>query len=90
MTNYDKIYNYPNRQKDDVFQDSPPINLNFFTKENIINVFEFNHFIECKATVKKFPYINLKRIGFYSEFIKTLFNKYNGSTLYFVGHKKEV
>ncbi len=89
VPNYDKIYNYPNRKKDDIFQDLPPIHLNFFTKENIINVFEFNHFIECKATVKKFPYINFKRMGFYSEFIKALFNKYNGSTLYFVGHKIE-
>lgn len=89
VPNYDKIYNDSNRKKDVIFQDLPPIHLNFFTKENIVTVFEFNHFKECIATVKKFPYINLKRIGFYSEFIKALFNKYYGSTLYFIGSKKE-
>jgi 2-polyprenyl-3-methyl-5-hydroxy-6-metoxy-1,4-benzoquinol methylase len=89
VPNYDKIYNDSNRKKDVIFQDLPPIHLNFFTKENIVTVFEFNHFKECIATAKKFPYINLKRIGFYSEFIKALFNKYNGSTLYFIGSKKE-
>ena len=87
VPNYDKIYNYPNRPKDAIFQDLPPIHLNFFTKESCINVFEINQFKDCKATVKKFPYIDLKRIGFYSEFMKAIFNKYNGSTLYFVGSK---
>lgn len=89
VPNYDKIYNYPNRNKDVIFQDLPPIHLNFFTKENIVTVFEFNHFEDCIATIKKFPYINLKRMGFYSEFIKALFNKYNGSTLYFIGCKQD-
>lgn len=89
VPNYDKIHNYINRAKDDIFQDLPPIHVNFFTKENIINVFELNQFKDCKVTAKKFPYINLKRIDFYSDFIKALFNKYNGSTLYFVGRKQD-
>ena len=87
VPNYDKIYNYPNREKDAVFQDLPPIHINFFNKENIVNVFKLNQFQNCKATVKKFPYNDFKRIGFYFEFIKALFNKYNGSTVYFVGSK---
>lgn len=87
VPNYDKIYNSPNRKKDAIFQDLPPIHLNFFTKESIINVFELNQYKDCKATVKKFPYISLRRTGFYSEFIKALLNKYNGSTVYFVGTK---
>lgn len=87
VPNYDKIYNYLNREKDAIFQDLPPIHLNFFTKENIINVFEFNQFKDCKATVKKFPYVNLKKKGFYAEFLKALLDKYNGSTVYFVGTK---
>ena len=89
VPNYDKIYNYPNREKDAIFQDLPPIHLNFFTKENIINVFKFNQFKDCKATIKKFPYINLKKIGFYQDFIKSFLNKYNGSTVYFVGKKQD-
>jgi 2-polyprenyl-3-methyl-5-hydroxy-6-metoxy-1,4-benzoquinol methylase len=87
VPNYDKIYNYKNKEKDAIFQDLPPIHINFFTKENIIKVFELNQFINCKATIKKFPYINVKRLRFYIEFIKALFNKYNGSTIYFVGTK---
>lgn len=88
VPNYNKIYNYPNREKDTVFQDLPPIHVNFFTKENITNVFKLNQFKDCKATVKKFPYFNFKRKGFYPEFLKALLNKYRGSTLYFVGRKQ--
>lgn len=88
VPNYDKIYNYPGRNNYDVFQDLPPIHLNFFTKENIINVFELNQFKDCEATVKKLPYVNLKRKGFYAEFLKAILNKYNGSTVYFVGNKR--
>ncbi|WP_264522002.1 class I SAM-dependent methyltransferase [Flavobacterium sp. N1994] len=87
VPNYNKIYNTPNREKDAIFQDLPPIHLNFFTKESIINVFELNHFKDCKASVKKFPYISLKKTNFYIEFIKALLNKYNGSTIHFVGSK---
>lgn len=87
VPNYNKIYNTPNREKDAIFQDLPPIHLNFFTKESIINVFELNQFKDCKASVKKFPYISFKKANFYIEFIKAIFNKYNGSTIHFVGSK---
>ncbi len=33
--NYNKVYNYPKRGKDEIFQDQPPIHLNFFTSESI-------------------------------------------------------
>ncbi|UQD56167.1 bifunctional 2-polyprenyl-6-hydroxyphenol methylase/3-demethylubiquinol 3-O-methyltransferase UbiG [Flavobacterium sp. K5-23] len=85
--NYNKIYNYPEREKDALFQDKPPVHLNFFTKENICTIFEINHFVNCKARVKKFPYFDIKSKNFYIDFIKSIFNKYNGSTLYFVGTK---
>ncbi len=88
VPNYDKIHNYPDREKDAVYQDLPPIHLNFFTRKNIINVFEHHQFKDCKAIVKKFPYINFKRKRFYQEFTKALLNKYNGSTVYFVGTKE--
>jgi 2-polyprenyl-3-methyl-5-hydroxy-6-metoxy-1,4-benzoquinol methylase len=80
--NYNKIYNYPKREKDAIFQDKPPIHLNFFTKENITAIFEINHFIKCKATVKKFPYLEIKSQKFYIDFLKSIFNNYNGSTIY--------
>ena len=85
--NYDKIYNYPNKEKYALFHDLPRIHLNFFTKENIISVFKLNQFKVFKAKVKKFQYVNLKIKGFYVEFLKALLDKYIGSTVYFVGTK---
>lgn len=80
--NYNKIFNYPKRDGDAIFQDKPPVHLNFFTKENISSIFEINHFVECKATVKKFPYLEIKSKKFFTDFFKSLFNSYNGSTIY--------
>lgn len=80
--NYNKIYNYPKREEDAIFQDKPPIHLNFFTKENIISVFEINHFVKCNARVKKFPYLDIKSKKFYVDFFKSIFNTYHGSTIY--------
>lgn len=85
--NYNKIYNYPKREKDQIFQDFPPVHINFFTTENIINIFEINQYKNCEALVKKFPYINFKSKEFYLNFIKAFFNSYKGSTIYFVATK---
>jgi 2-polyprenyl-3-methyl-5-hydroxy-6-metoxy-1,4-benzoquinol methylase len=86
--NYKKIQNYPNREKDQLFQDEPPIHLNFFTVENIDNIFKLYHFINCKIEVKKIPYIALTKKSFYLNFFKALFNKYQGSTIYLEATKK--
>ena len=85
--NYDKIYNYPNRKFDDIFQDAPPIHLNFFTKKSITNVFILSGFRECKVRLKRFPFFELKKIRFYINSIKSLLGKYNGSTIYFEATK---
>lgn len=86
--NYEKIYNYPKRDKDQIFQDFPPVHINFFTKENIINIFEINQFKNCKSFVKKFPYKNFKSQEFYINFLKAFINKYKGSTIYFEASKQ--
>ncbi|WP_310378260.1 class I SAM-dependent methyltransferase [Flavobacterium sp.] len=86
--NYNKIHNYPKREKDQIFQDQPPIHLNFFTKENIKNIFEKHQYSNCKVLVKKLPYLQLKSLGFYIDCIKVFFNKYQGTTLYFEATKK--
>ena len=80
--NYNKILNYPDREKDQLFQDEPPIHLNFFTTENIKNIFEFHHFANCKIVVKKFPYVELAKKRFYLNSFKALLNRYQGSTIY--------
>lgn len=85
--NYDKIYNHPNRKKDQLFQDEPPIHLNFFTTENIVNIFEVGKFTNCKVKVKKFPYVNFFNLAFYRDTFKSIFNNYHGSTLYFEATK---
>ena len=86
--NYNKIYNYPKREKDQLFQDQPPIHLNFFTPESIKNVFEWHRFEECEVKVKKFPYLQVNNLQFYINIIKAFFNRYFGTTLYFVATKK--
>jgi 2-polyprenyl-3-methyl-5-hydroxy-6-metoxy-1,4-benzoquinol methylase len=80
--NYNKIYNYPKREEDVIFQDKPPIHLNFFTKENITTIFEISRFVGCKVTVKKFPYLQFRSKKFYSDFLNSIFKNYNGSTIY--------
>lgn len=85
--NYNKIYNYPKRDKDQLFQDQPPVHLNFFTPESIKNVFEFHQFQNCKVKVKRLPYLEIKSFGFYINVLKAVFNKYCGTTLYFEAKK---
>ncbi|MGK4569273.1 class I SAM-dependent methyltransferase [Flavobacterium sp. 3HN19-14] len=87
VPNYNKIFNYPDRPKDEIYQDKPPVHLNFLTPENITNIFIQQGFTNPVASVKKFPYINFKSIRFYTDFIKGIFNKYNGSTIYFEAQK---
>ena len=86
--NYNKIYNYPNREKDQIFQDQPPIHLNFFTPESIKNVFAFHQFQDCKVKVKKMPYLQINSFTFYVNVLKAVFNRYFGTTLYFEATKK--
>jgi 2-polyprenyl-3-methyl-5-hydroxy-6-metoxy-1,4-benzoquinol methylase len=86
--NYNKIYNYPERELDAIFQDIPPIHLNFFTEKSTVAVFEKHQFMNVKATVKKFPYIELNKKRFYIDFLKSMFNNYNGSTIYLKATKE--
>ncbi|MBA4277616.1 class I SAM-dependent methyltransferase [Flavobacterium sp.] len=86
--NYDKIYNYPKREKDQIFQDQPPIHLNFFTSESIKNIFEFHQFKDCRVKVKKMPYLQINSLTFYINVLKAVFNSYWGTTLYFEATKK--
>jgi len=86
--NYNKIYNYPDRKKDQLFQNLPPIHLNFFTLQNIKNIFELNNFSDCKAVLKKWPYLEIKSFSFYKDIFKSLIGKFQGTTIYFVATKK--
>lgn len=85
--NYDKINNYPNRIKDQLFQNEPPIHLNFFTKKSFLTVFEHYGFQNIKVNVKKTPYLELKKIRYYVNLLKAVFNKYEGATIYVEAQK---
>jgi 2-polyprenyl-3-methyl-5-hydroxy-6-metoxy-1,4-benzoquinol methylase len=85
--NYNKIFNYPNREKDQLFQSLPPIHLNFFTLENIKNIFEQHQFKNCNSILKKWPYLELKQKSFYVNVVKSIFNKHQGTTIYFEASK---
>jgi 2-polyprenyl-3-methyl-5-hydroxy-6-metoxy-1,4-benzoquinol methylase len=86
--NYNKIVNYPIREKDQLFQDEPPVHLNFFTIASIKNVFDSFQFQNIKVKIKKYPYLELGKKRFYINCIKALFNKYEGSTIYLEAIKK--
>ena len=85
--NYNKIHNYPDRKKDKLYQNEPPIHLNFFTKKNIKTVFKMKGFYSIEVREKKFPYIEKNIIQFIKSSVKALLGKYNGPTLYLVAEK---
>ncbi len=85
--NYNKIYNYPEREKDKLYQNEPPIHLNFFTQKNIKMVFKMKGFNAIEVREKKFPYLEKNSMRFIKNSMKALLGKYNGPTLYLVAQK---
>lgn len=85
--NYDKIKNYPKGKKDALYQNEPPIHLNFFTKENLKNVVEYSGFKSCTIRIKTFPYFEKNVVRLIKNYIKAIFGKYNGPTLYLEAKK---
>lgn len=85
--NYDKIKNYPNGKKDFLYQNEPPIHLNFFTKNNLKNVMEASGFKKCTIRIKKFPYFEKNAIRLIRNYTKAILGMYNGPTLYLEAKK---
>jgi 2-polyprenyl-3-methyl-5-hydroxy-6-metoxy-1,4-benzoquinol methylase len=85
--NYDKIKNYPHGKKDTLYQNEPPIHLNFFTKSNLGNVMETSGFEKCTIRIKKFPYFEKNISRLIKNYTKAIFRKYNGPTLYLEAKK---
>ena len=84
VPNYDKRLNYKRDGVVDynLYQNDPPIHLNFFTKKTLKSTFEKNNFkIELLET-KKVPYIKIKNKMFYRHLLKVIGGTYNGPTLY--------
>lgn len=84
VPNYDKRLNYKS-PGDNIFQDGPPIHLNFFRKKAIRKIFDSKDFEIVHLEKKKFPYLNIKSLK--SMFLKVLTGKYEGPTLFCVIRK---
>jgi len=84
VPNYDKRTNYRDFG-DSIFQDAPPIHLNFFTRENVEKIFSGSEFKILKINRKKLPYFNVKSLKEMS--LKILTFKYEGPTLFCVLEK---
>ena len=85
--NYDKIKNYPKRKKDALYQNEPPIHLNFFTTKNLLTVMELTQFNNRKIRVKKFPYFEKDLFKLAKNYIKAIFGIYYGPTIYLEAKK---
>lgn len=87
VPNYDKRLNYKNAG-DNIYQSGPPIHLNYFTKESIRNIAKIYNFEVSYLEVKRFPYLNLKKVQTYTSILKSIFGMYHGSTIKCVLVKK--
>lgn len=85
VPNYDKKFNYK-FSGDKIFQDGPPIHLNFFRRKSIEKLFESDDFEILSFRKKKFPYFNFK--SYKQMFLRIFLGKYEGSTLFCVLRKK--
>lgn len=85
VPNYDKRNNYQNKE-DNIYQDGPPIHLNFFREQSINEIFNSQKFEILSCKKKKLPYLNLKSIR--SMFFKLITGKYQGPTIFCIIKRK--
>lgn len=86
VPNFDKRLNYKDNVNK-IYQDAPPIHLNFFNKNNLNKVFTNCGFVIEYLYIKKAPYLNFKSLHFYKMLLKSIFGLYRGSTIYVVARK---
>lgn len=86
VPNFNKIKNY-STPSSGIYQDGPPIHLNFFTSENIYSILEMIGYKVSYHYVKKRPYLNFRDKHFYKMLWKSIIGKYEGSTMYVVAKK---
>lgn len=86
VPNFNKRNNYKNR-KDSIYQDAPPIHLNFFTKESIKKIFNSEDFKIKSIKKKKLPYLSISSVK--KMFLKIVSFQYEGPTLFCIMEKKQ-
>ena len=84
VPNYDKRLNYKRAGEIDyeLYQDPPPVHLNFFTEKSLKKTFESHNFTIELLDMKKMPYVNIRSKTFYKNLLKAIVGRYNGSTLF--------
>lgn len=86
VPNYSKKMNY-NSESDKLYQDKPPVHLNFFTRENITRILDKSGFSVELLKVKSLPYLNLNVRGTYRQLFLALFGNYEGPTIICVARR---
>jgi 2-polyprenyl-3-methyl-5-hydroxy-6-metoxy-1,4-benzoquinol methylase len=86
VPNYSKIKNY-RLGTDKLYQDKPPIHLNFFSEENITLILQQAGFEIAVLKVKKLPYLNLKLKETYRLIYRALIGRFEGPTIVCVARK---
>lgn len=84
IPNYDKRLNYEQNDStiSKIYQDPPPIHLNFFTKKSLETLFVTHGFTIGMLRVKRFPYLDFSDKALFRNVVKAIFGKYYGSTIY--------
>jgi 2-polyprenyl-3-methyl-5-hydroxy-6-metoxy-1,4-benzoquinol methylase len=86
VPNFDRARNYK-FNKDRIYQDPPPIHLNFFTSQNIQTTLKLAGFKVEYLYKKRLPYLTFRTYRFYKLLLKALFLRFEGPTLYVVARK---
>lgn len=86
VPNYDKIHNYSS-PGERIFQDAPPVHLNFLTISNLNVILPMAGFIPIILRTRKYPYLNWKVFDTYKFCIKALLGKFHGQTILCIAQK---
>ena len=87
VPNTEKYMNYEKIQTK-LFQDNPPVHVNFFTIQSLKKILPLYGFEPRFLKVRKFPDMSMRSIYTYKSIVKMLFGKYYGSTILCVAQKK--
>lgn len=86
VPNFNKIKNYVDRNR--IYQPPPPIHVNFFTTDNLQRILDIEHFEIVEIQVRRYPYLNLRKLNTYKFMIKGLLGLYYGPTIMCIARKK--
>ena len=86
VPNFDKRDNYKDNANK-IYQDAPPIHLNFFNRNNLNKILPNYGFKIEYLYIKKRPYLNFKSLHFYKMLLSSMIGTYRGSSIYVAAKK---